>query len=296
MFLPLFHRPRFYETFVANQNSDKYSHLTRDSALTLNCLISLSARFSTSPYFNGVAPQERGTPFARQAQALYEEATRFSEIQAPTLQYLQGCILLAYQNQASGPTSGGWLLVGTCARLAYDLGLNKIDEDSLSDPPPTPQWTSVEHWSWKEERRRAWWSVWELDAFASVISRRPFTLDRNRIHVFLPVSDDAWFAGEPVASAMINPEILHCWESLQDSPNQDERAWFLLGNYIMVQAHDLGQQRSINPKLVKDIESAVTCFSLLLPEKFHVGSGYLLFDRGYQKSNWIILTQLFVQA
>jgi hypothetical protein len=117
------------------------------------------------------------------------------------------------------------------------------------------------------------------------------------VYSFLPVSDDAWFSGEPVASAMIDPKILQCWESLRDCSNQDERAWFLLSNYIMVQAHDLGQQRIINPQNVKDIEYAVTCFSLLLPDKFHLGSGHLLFDeRNYRKSNWIILTQLFVQA
>ena len=259
-------------------------------------MISLSARFSSSPYFNGIAPVDRGTHFAHHAQNLYEEGMRSCENQVPTLQYLQGCILLAYYHQGNGPTSNGWLLVGACTRLAYGLGLNEIDVKSLGESPQAPQWNSVVDWIQREERRRAWWSVWELDTFTSVILRRPFTLDRNRTHVFLPVSDDSWFAGEPVASVLIKPEISRCWESLSDCPNQDERAWFLLSNYIMAQAHELGQQVNTNSKLVEEMESAVTCFSLILPEKFGIGFDHKVFDWDYRKSNWIILTQLFIQG
>lgn len=44
--------------------------------------------------------------------------------------YLQGLITLAFYLYATEPDSQGWLLIGTCARLAYALELDKLDEDS----------------------------------------------------------------------------------------------------------------------------------------------------------------------
>jgi hypothetical protein len=148
-----------------------------------------------------------------------------------------------------------------------------------------------------EEQRRAWWSVWELDAFDSIASRRPFSIDKHRMHVFLPVSDEAWFSGKQIESAILSPDILQCWKALKDSPNRDERAWFLISNFITVQALELCQQLHISKKTISDIETVVSCFSLLFHEKFRASNDQLIFgEANYGKSNWLVLTRLMVQG
>ncbi|RDL31816.1 uncharacterized protein BP5553_09218 [Venustampulla echinocandica] len=297
VFLPLFHRPRFYKTFVEVHAGQRYTNLTRESAFLLLSMMALSARYSKSPYFESTHVKDRGTLFARRAQAIYDEAPAFSEFQTPSLKLLQGCILLSYYNQSCKPSWGSDFSINRCTSLAYDLDLHKIDEDSLDGSGKLLESQSPEIWILKEEQRRAWWSVWELDAFDSVAFRRPFKIDRNRMFVFLPVSDEAWFAGIPIISAMLNTDIMYSWKSLKDTPNQDERAWFLISNFVMVHAHDLAQQRVIHQTSVEDIQMAVTCFSLLINEKLRVDLGSLTFnENNYAKSNWTILTQLMVQT
>jgi hypothetical protein len=297
VFLPLFHRPKFYRTFVEVHGEQRYANLTRESAFLLYSMMALSARYSTLPYFDGTHVKDRGALFARRAQAIYDEASGFSEPQKISLGWLQGCILLSYYNQSCKPAWGSDFSVGICTRLAYELGLHKIDEDSLGGSEQLLELQSPELWIMKEEQRRAWWSVWELDAFDSVAFRRPFRIDRNQIHVFLPISDEPWFAGTPVPSAMLNTDIMFCWKSLKDTPNQDERAWFLLSNFVMVHTHALAQQRVVHQKNIQEIQTAVACFSLLLSEKLRIDLGSLVFDENnYAKSNWTILTQLMIQT
>lgn len=199
-------------------------------------------------------------------------------------------VLLTYYNQSCRSTKGCDLMVTTCVRVAYDLGLHKLDENE-------PDLENPEYWASKEEQRRAWWCVWELDTFDSISSRRPFTINWNRVSVCLPVSDEAWFAKMPIKSAMLSSDILHCWKALKDSPNQDERAWFLISNYILAQALELCQQRYVSSKSINDIETVVSCFSLLFHEKFRKTVNNLIFDDNtYGKSTWTILTQLMVQS
>lgn len=264
--------------------------MEKESQFVVYGMMALSARFSTLSYFDGINLKERGVPFSRKAQMIYQEAVGGFEPHMPTLKWLQGCILLAYYNQSCRPAVGCDLMTATCTRFAYSLGLHRIDEDTNSR-------NSREEWISKEEQRRAWWSVWELDAFDSVSSRRPFSIDKHRMSVFLPVSDEAWFSGTPIHSAILNTDILQCWKSLRDSDNRDERAWFLISNFIAVQALELCQQKHVSARSITDVETVVSCFSLLFHEKYGGSPSQLLFDEeNYGKNNWLILTRLMIQG
>jgi hypothetical protein len=177
-------------------------------------MMALSARFSSLSHFDDIPLKERGSQFARKAQALFHETVQGFEHHEPSLMWLQGCILLAYYNQSCRPAMGCDIMISYCTRFAYSLGLHRIDENSPQEP------SSVEDWIKKEEQRRAWWSVWELDAFDSISTRRPFSVDIHRMHVCLPVSDEAWFSGKQTESAILSPDILQCWKALRNSPNQ----------------------------------------------------------------------------
>ena len=264
-----------------------------ETSLLLHAILATAARFSKSSHFEGTEPSRRGDGFAEKAKAIYHECLR--SMRRSTIEYLQGCTILAFHLYATAPDSQGWLLIGMCSRMAYELELHKTDIDDevdLADLNPLA-------WSRKEELRRLWWSIWELDTFSSAFACRPHTFDRNKIYVKLPVSDKDWFTDTPVESSVINPNPLHAWHCLRDCQNQDERAWFLNINYLLLIAHDLSQEPKADRKAIEDIDRAVTCFVLLLPPVFHLAedASSITFNAGnFAQSNWIFQTNIMVQG
>jgi hypothetical protein len=297
-FVLLLHYPSFVSRHKVHDATDstKYQNLDLEDALILNALLALSARFSESPYFANALPKERGRPFASTAKSIYQDAMKLDEPAKPSLRLLQGCILLAFYHQLCGATAQSWVLIGACCRLAYDLGLNNIDKDLLGVHHDA-QWTSAEEWILREEQRRAWWLVWELDMFASTIMRRPHTIDKSQINVLLPVSDAQWFSGVPLASNFLIPDPFKIWKSLQDCPNQDVRAWFLVISILMATAHDLTQRHQTSAEDIEEFSASLTCFELLLPSRYHLGSKHILFHpENFGSSNWIVSLALMLHT
>jgi len=157
-------------------------------------------------YFVNTAAKERGAPFAAQAKSFYIDLIGSDKPERSSLCFLQGCIVLAYYEETRGPSFESWLSKGVCSRLASELGLDKIDED-LIVVDPMSQWNSASEWVEREEKRHAWWLVWELDVFASTVLNRPRAINKSQIHVLLPVSDAQWFANCPLSSTFLIPDI-----------------------------------------------------------------------------------------
>lgn len=211
--------------------------------------------------------------------------------------YLQGLITLAFYLYATEPDSQGWLLIGTCARLAYALELDKLDEDSEA---VQAQMGLPEEWSMQEERRRAWWCIWELDAFAAAIACRRPTIDKKKhashAEVMLPVSDEAWFSNIPVESAIIDPRPTHAWRTLENSRNQDPRSWYLVANFLLLCAHDLLHTKAPSPQEVDQLEAALTCFAMLLPASLDLQRPLSFTETTYRRSNWVVSTHILLQG
>ncbi|EXJ76364.1 uncharacterized protein A1O5_00872 [Cladophialophora psammophila CBS 110553] len=204
------------------------------------------------------------------------------------LSLLQGLILLGWYHQVCGSSGRCGNLIGVSCRLAYDLGLNSIDHEIL-DSKATVQWTSTEEWSKKEELRRAWWLAWELDMFSGTILKRPHTIDKTHINVLLPVSDEAWSSDTPVVSVVVIPDPIHVWKTLKNSPNDDDRAWFLIASFLRAFAHDIIHRRHTTAQTLCDFQSSIACFSLILPQRFHLSANCLSFDESnFAANNWII--------
>lgn len=295
-FLPIFHRARFQAQHLPDRGHTKakYQDLPVETAFILYGMLSLSARFSDSPVFGEALPVDKGDEFAKQARSLYEEFRRDNEDGIPSLAFLHGCILLVFYQLTTGPDHFGWILTGICIRLAYDLGLDRIDEDIVEDD--NTQWPSVEEWVRREECRRAWWSVWELDAYASTLSGRPYAIDQSQLQVLLPVSDENWFSKTPSPSVALGLEPMTTYKCLRDSANQDERAWFLVVVSLMLQAHALWRRRAVDKRAKEEMESTLSCFSMILPRKFHPSSGFTRFDEGsFRNSNWIMASNILLQ-
>ncbi len=116
--------------------------------------------------------------------------------------------------------------------------------------------------------------------------------------VLLPSSDQAWFSESPVLSARLQSKPIDAWKTLQDCPNQDERAWFLIANYLLSVSHDLSQLRNgISPQEKQELEIAFHCFRLALPPNFNLEMGTFVFDASdFSRGNWIISTHLMLAA
>ncbi|KAH8816609.1 fungal-specific transcription factor domain-containing protein [Xylogone sp. PMI_703] len=259
----------------------------------LNGMFALAARFSTE-YLPDADPKDRGVAFAKKAEKLYEKLTSLESFATPTLPFLQGCLLLVSYYLGCGICSRSWLLMGVCCRAAYFLRLHTLDRDIIMDGSQHDD----EKWIKREEKRRCWWAIWELDNFVSTASGRPYGLNRDQMQVLLPVYDDTWFSNTPVASAPIKTDSLLAWKELEISPNQSERAWYLMSTYLVRLMSGIFE-KSENPSLQsrKDIASVVDCFALALPRKFDlVSSGLRFDDQNWQNSCWIISTHLILES
>lgn len=286
--LPLLHKPTF-ESFLNERldpSSTPLKNMNDEQMVLMYALFALSARFSTLPMFADVEPLERGRLFFDQASSYYN---RTRELTSANLTYLQGCILLAFYIYTFEPTSRGWILVGVCVRLAYELGLADMDDENSDTDLPL-------EWIRQEEMRRAWWLVWELDTFGSAIHKRPFAIDRRRMIVKLPVSDEAWFAGREIGSAKLITRTGRCWASLQECENQDERAWFLISNFLMAAVQDValrGEKISADEKFT--IENEITCLKLGLPTIFNIEADTSLLEHASSSTiNWVLGTRLML--
>lgn len=286
--LPILHKPSILQRYAAlmERNAIAIANLPVDEALLLQSMCALSARFSSMGSLAHIPEYERGDGFASRASELY---SRSRDLQTATLTNLQGCILLAFHYYTSGISSHGWLITGACVRLAYELGLSEMDDEG-SEVSEGLDWVQ------KEEYRRAWWLVWELDTLGSILCKRPFAVDRNRMVVLLPVSDEAWFSGRETSSAKLITRPGKCWKSLCGSENQDARAWFLVANFVLSLVHNsLQQLDQITLEEATMLKSDVSCLRLARPPSLSVDVDLVTFDsESLAQKNWIVGTDLFL--
>jgi hypothetical protein len=286
-FLPLFHRSRFLDRFrTLNDEDSSYADLRKEDRFILNGVMALSSRFSNSPFFENMAPVTRGEIFANKARASYDAAFSHDGRWQPSLALLQGCILLSFHDQTCRPSVSSWFLIGSSIRLALELGLNNVDADQ--NDKVIAQRTD-EECVLMEERRRAWWTVWELDVFSSTILRRPYCIDKEHMAVLLPIPDADWFADRAIPSTMINTDPDQIWETLRDHAHLGARAWFLISTYFMAKANDYLLHTSTNLDKITTFEGTLKLFMLLMPPEYDLTpAGFPFDDVNFASYNWII--------
>ncbi|KAF9887532.1 hypothetical protein FE257_010110 [Aspergillus nanangensis] len=286
--LPLLHRTRFY----AKHRDPHTGHLRNlmdippIEAFTLWGMFGLAARFCDMDYFSGTPPAERGDQFVSMASTLYAQLR--PTIITPSLEYIQGCILLAFNYYTACLCHRGWMITGSCVRLAYELDLHIIDKDGGRNLSPSD-------WVTREEKRRSWWLIWQLDRFGSNMTHRPYAIDNRVMSVLLPASDSDWLRGIPVPSAMLegNPESI--WRSLKASGNQNTRIWFIACEYLMSLVHEQIYQGTPSEDEIQQWKTVLSCFRLALPPAFCLNLDTFVYDVGdVDEMNWVILTHLLL--
>ncbi|KAK5050512.1 hypothetical protein LTR84_003793 [Exophiala bonariae] len=160
-----------------------------------------------------------------------------------SLVLLQTMILNTLCLLVQGVRGRAWRLLGTCIRSAYELNLHLID---AGKPRGLIQSLNAAQWCVEEEWRRAWWAIWEMDVFASVIRRCPAGIDWHQNDTFLPVEDEQWYHGEPQPSCALELDITERWKSLVAVDSKSPRAWFIVINSLMKDAQIISSPMNID--------------------------------------------------
>ncbi|KAL7955537.1 fungal-specific transcription factor domain-containing protein [Trichoderma compactum] len=220
---PLLHRPSLLKCLYSG------SLLTeRHSPLLLNALFALAAKFTDDPRVHAfdlslaqclsgaespgtahtqkTSRRERGRGFSRRASKLFQDTTHEYEnleldanmADKPSILLIQGAILLSYAELSRGAIHRAYSLIPKCVRIAYDAGLDRIDsvENAQSIDPILCHQTT---WR-KEELRRAWWCIWELESFVCNVLCRTRITNLTNCQTKLPMDDLDWFEGTEIPS------------------------------------------------------------------------------------------------
>jgi hypothetical protein len=171
--------------------------------------------------------------FARAASLKLDESVDNYGDMPPPLWLLQASVLISFYQLTLSVRSRSWKKLGDCIRYAYDMHLHLVDANH--DPAATSAQAVVDipHWALLEERRRAWWAVWEMDVFASTIRRLPTAIDASLNLTMLPVPDDCWFREKYQESCFLAEDSSLRWKHLAQSGNRSAKAWFIVVNSLM---------------------------------------------------------------
>lgn len=214
----LFHRPSFMAKLHAIPSpyalgallasmfifSAKYTTLSSND----NQMLSATSASTLAPAY-----------FERIAMELQDKTLKESGDAAPPLCLLQASILTSFQHLIRGVRGIAWRHLGACIRLAYELDLHRIDSETCTAARFQSEYDPSRA-SLDEERRRAWWAVWEMDTFASTIRRSPTAINWSGNETFLPITDAFWYDGRQQNSCFLGLKPMARWKNLQKSGNE----------------------------------------------------------------------------
>ncbi|OAL29978.1 hypothetical protein AYO22_01884 [Fonsecaea multimorphosa] len=213
------------------------------SSALLAAVCAIAARYvedqpSPSLSLNSRHPDITHTPdhFYKLACALTNEQLDKCGDGKPPLALLQALILITFYEMVVSGRGRAWRSLGTCVRVAHEIELHLTDS-SLQGKSLQEQKALTESWSRKEEQRRAWWLLWELDVFASTVRRRPACIHDGEHAVLLPVTERSWFEGHYQPSCFLDPDPLHRTRKLRECANSNGNAWFIVINSLVRDAH-----------------------------------------------------------
>lgn len=146
----------------------------------------------------------------------------------PPFWLLQASILVTFYQLTLSVRSRSWRKLGECIRCAYDLNLHLVDANHEPVQRTEQKDVDIERWALLEERRRAWWAVWEMDVFASAIRQLPTAIDPSLNLTMLPVSDSCWFNNIYQESCFLAEDCSLRWKHLAQSGNQSAKPWFIV--------------------------------------------------------------------
>jgi hypothetical protein len=272
----LFHEPSFSDKLAAIK-------CPTQAAALLAAMFTFCARFAHEGEPRADT-NRRASYFLNLALRLTDDALRECGDHTPPLCVLQAAILTAHSQLTQGVLGRAWRTLGTCVRLAYEMNLHLID---VHQPKNV---VDVDRWCGDEEKRRAWWAIWEMDVFATTIRRTPTAVAWSQMEVLLPVEDEYWFSRKPQPSCCFQRDPTRRWKALDASGNESPKAWFIVINSLMKEAQRISSPRGVPGRRPQSdtvdearqrleiIANAVRCFQLALPSHLKYKNQCLGFD------------------
>lgn len=302
--IDLFHEPTFTETIG---NSSTPVHV----CALVAAMCGFAAKFYNADldadyemeFLRAEASSHSQDHFIAMALKFVDEALVECGDDSPPICILQALIITTHCQLTQGVHGKAWRSLGACVRLAYELNLHLVDAVEVTKDGNQ----DAAKWRDSEEKRRAWWAIWEMDVFASTIRRMPAAIDWANIETLLPVDDADWFANRPAPSAFLERDPVQRWKALQETGNHSPKAWFIVINSLMRDAQiisssrglphqpDSGQRpraKSLDHKTkcrrmsaveksrqtLSMLANSVQCFLLALPQHLRYRNQYLSFD------------------
>ena len=182
----------------------------------------------------------------------------------PSLHLLQALVLISHWLLIQGVRGRAWRYLGMCIRVAYEMNLHLVD----SGKPP--EWVDDDpvNWAKDEDKRRAWWAIWEMDVFASVIRRCPTAISWLQNETFLPAEDERWEQQRPQQSCVLELTTMSRCKALQLTRNQSPRAWFIVINSIMKDAQTTSSPTGVDRGMPLDATNVqATAQYLAIPQQ-----------------------------
>ncbi|KAK5196201.1 hypothetical protein LTR92_003745 [Exophiala xenobiotica] len=291
----LFHQPSFGETL---RNIGSVAQLTA----LLASMLAFSARFrpcaeecvqagQPDSLNDMLGPPLPPLHFENLSQLCVEKALEEYSDSTPSLPVLQALVLLTFQQLIKGARGTAWRRLGVCIRVAYELNLHHVDRYN------TPEEEDPQIWCKIEERRRAWWAIWEMDVFASMIRRCPITIDWTDQETRFPVPDEDWYKLRFSPSCFLELKPMDRLRALQQCGTQSPKSWFIVLDSLMRDGHTLSKFRSPRPGIGKPgssrstwrthakdnsetlaiLNNTLRCFCMALPKHLRQPGGSMTF-------------------
>jgi hypothetical protein len=262
------------------------------SARHRSCPDQGNSEMRTDDFDDNLGPSLSPKHFEKLSLRYVDEALAEYNDASPPLAVLQALILLTFIQLIKGVRGAAWRRLGICVRVAYELELHHVDRDN------TPEQENPDDWCMIEERRRAWWAVWEMDVFASMIRRCPTAVDWTDVETRLPVLDEDWFGQKFSPSCFLEKKPILRLNQLQQCGTQSHKAWFIVLYSFMREGHMLSKFRSPRPGVgtqasywghsntssydntesLAILANALKCFCMALPKHLRHREGNLTFS------------------
>ncbi|KAJ9633596.1 hypothetical protein H2204_006802 [Knufia peltigerae] len=185
--------------------------------------------------------------------ALHEVDAAMAECgdEPPSLCLLQALILVTHWLLIKGVRGRAWRYLGLCIRIVLELGLYALDADQYGEAMANK--SNPEQWCEDEEKRRAYWAVWEMDQFANHLKHVPIIMDWTQNHVLLPAEDDRWFRGQPQPSCFLESDLIARSKALHATSSKSMRAWYIVLASLNPHAHDFAypSESMLRPSISK---------------------------------------------
>ncbi|GAD93915.1 hypothetical protein ANI_1_936034 [Paecilomyces variotii No. 5] len=96
---------------------------------------------------------------------------------APSLDQFRKAYLLAFYEFHQFPGHQSWLRIGRVTRMAYHIGLDRLDHIRVL----YPEWTTVSNAD-IQEWRSLWWCLYRLDTYSNLSAGTPYLIDDSVIN------------------------------------------------------------------------------------------------------------------